>query len=487
MIVKLLSSASADFHGVQYNDKKVKNEKGELMQMKNFPSFINAESSKEQVRDYLKSISKSDKVKKPQFHAVISTKFQEHTKEELTQVAEDFMQEMGYEKQPYIVVFHKDTENNHVHIVSTRVSKETGKKINDSFEKLKSQRALNYAMEKNFGIKTKADLENLLSYQFSSLNQLQILLERSGFKISQNKKNSNASDILRNGVREKTIEHNQITFSTITKDRRSRQLKAILEKYKNIYSNKVFKVIDDRAEKGLKDNPNAEEKAVNPKIEYESELQEKLREIFGVDIVFHFKEDKQPFGYTLIDHATQKVYKGSEIMKMKDLFDFTQDSINKKDFEKIKDYNLRGEKDKAVLLPFLQQKNPNIKDFMLFRSRKKDNKNVFEKTKDEMREYVRKPKAEIPISIIEDEEGKKYVIHEQYHQIHELSYLIGEKAYQEYMGGMLGENNKNTKQSSQSESLNIISDVMKELSKSAYVGRDRTEDEFKKRKRKKRR
>ncbi|MGQ1928984.1 relaxase/mobilization nuclease domain-containing protein [Ornithobacterium rhinotracheale] len=485
MIVKILSSASADFHGVQYNDKKVKNEKGELMQMKNFPSFINAESSKEQVRDYLKSISKSEKIKKPQFHAVISTKFQEHTKEELTQVAEDFMQEMGYGKQPYIVVFHKDTENNHVHIVSTRVSKETGKKINDSFEKLKSQRALNLAMEKNFGVKTKADLDNLLSYQFSTLNQLQILLERNGFKISQNKKNSNASDILRNGVREKTIEHNQITFANTSRDKRSRQLKAILEKYKNIYSNKVFKVIDDRAEKGLKDNPNAEEKAEKTKIEYESELQEKLREMFGVDIVFHFKDEKQPFGYTLIDHATQKVYKGSDIMKMKDLFDFTQDSLNKRDFEQIKDYNLRGEKDKAVLLSFLQQKNSDIKDFMLFASRKKYNKNVFEKTRDEVRAYVKEPKAESPISIIEDEEGKKYVIHEQYHQIHELSYLIGEKAYQQYVEGTLSV--ENTKQSSQSESLNIISDVMKELSKSAYVGRDRTEDEFKKRKRKKRR
>ncbi|MRI64246.1 mobilization protein [Ornithobacterium rhinotracheale] len=487
MIVKLLSSASADFHGVQYNDKKVKNEKGELMQMKNFPSFINSESSKEQVRDYLKSISKSNKVKKPQFHAVISTKFQEHSKEELTKVAEDFMQEMGYGKQPYIVVFHKDTDNNHVHIVSTRVDKDTGKKINDSFEKLKSQRALNHAMEKNFGVKPSAELNKLLAYEFSTFSQLEMLLRRSGFKVVASKHDNEAFDILRNGLKEMTLKANEVSFSAQVKDKRSRQLKAILEKYKNNYSNKVFKVIDDRAEKGLKDNPNAEEKAEKTKFEYESELQEKLREMFGIDIVFHFKDDKQPFGYTLIDHTTQKVYKGSDIMKMKDLFDFTQDSINKRDFEQIKDYNLRGEKDRAVLLSFLQQKNPNIKDFMLFRSKKENNKNVFEKTKDEVREYVRKPKAEIPISIIEDEEGKKYVIHEQYHQIHELSYLIGEKAYQEYMGGMLGENNKNTKQSSQSESLNIISDVMKELSKSAYVGRDRTEDEFKKRKRKKRR
>ena len=41
MIVKILSSASKDFHGVKYNDKKINSDKGELMDMKNFPSFIN--------------------------------------------------------------------------------------------------------------------------------------------------------------------------------------------------------------------------------------------------------------------------------------------------------------------------------------------------------------------------------------------------------------------------------------------------------------
>ena len=127
MIVKIITASGSDFHGVQYNDKKVEKGTGELMLMKNFPSFINGDSSPEQVRDYFKSISKNEKVKKPQFHAVISAKYQNHSKEELTEIAKDFMQEMGYGKQPFIVVYHSDTENNHVHIVSTRVDKQTGK------------------------------------------------------------------------------------------------------------------------------------------------------------------------------------------------------------------------------------------------------------------------------------------------------------------------------------------------------------------------
>jgi type IV secretory pathway VirD2 relaxase len=129
MIVKLMKPAGNQFPGINYNDKKVEKGKGELMLMKNFPSFINKDSDKQQVRDYLKAISKSTKVQKPQFHAVISTKFQDHTKEELTEISEDFMNKMGYGEQPYIAVFHNDTENNHIHIVSTRVDKRTGKRL----------------------------------------------------------------------------------------------------------------------------------------------------------------------------------------------------------------------------------------------------------------------------------------------------------------------------------------------------------------------
>ena len=91
MIVKILNASGNDFYGVKYNEKKIDKGSGELMLMKNFPSFINQNNSQEQVRDYLKSISENEKVKNPQFHVVISTKFQEHSKEELAKIAEEFM------------------------------------------------------------------------------------------------------------------------------------------------------------------------------------------------------------------------------------------------------------------------------------------------------------------------------------------------------------------------------------------------------------
>lgn len=48
-------------------------------------------------------------------------------------IAQEYMERMGYGNQPYIVFKHKDISREHLHIVSLRVD-EQGRKINDSHE-----------------------------------------------------------------------------------------------------------------------------------------------------------------------------------------------------------------------------------------------------------------------------------------------------------------------------------------------------------------
>ena len=499
MIVKILGSASSNFHGVQYNDKKVEKGAGELMLMKNFPSFINESSSQEEVRNYLKSISKNEKVKKPQFHAVISTKFQQHSKEELTKVAEDFMQEMGYGNQPFIVIFHNDTENNHVHIISTRVDKSTGKKLNDSYEKLKAQKALTDVMERIYGKNNEEIISKLLSYNISSLKQLEILMERNGFKLAKNKNDKNALDILKNGVREKTINGNQLVFSNVKNDNRTKQIKAILNKYKEVYSNKVFKVEDRRhLEKMLPEEKQKEN--WKPKIEFESELQKKLREVFGIDVVFHQVDEKsqskeksegglRPFGYTLIDHKTETIYKGSEILKMNDLFEFTSETMDKKLFESLKDYNLSDEVSKQVLIEYLKHQNlENVpKDFMLFENKKRKNKEVFNMVKNEIRNYL-KTQNNNSVKIIKSEEGIYYAVHTKLHYIGELQSLIGEKEYQKFLNPNQANETRTVNQTESNETKELsraVNEMLFEWTKHSGTSKDPAEEELKKRKKRK--
>lgn len=457
MIVKILS-ASKSFSGVEYNDKKVESGKGELMAMKNFPSFVNEESSPKEVKNYLKSISKNNKVKKPQFHAVISTKFQEHSKEELKEVAENFMKEMGYGNQPYILVFHNDTDNNHIHIVSTRVDKGTGKKIDDSFEKLKSQKALQKTMERLYPEqKMNEELDKLLGYKYSSLNQLKELLERNGFRLSKNEEDENRLDILKNGVRQRTLFGNQLSFNGSDDKKRKKQLRAIIKKYAEIYSTKVFKVEDDRKQKDLYEK----DSNVKPKIEWESELQKKLKDMFGIDIIFHHKEGQKPFGYTLIDNKSKTIFKGSEILKMNEVFEFTEEKMDKKTFEVLKDFNITSEMDKEIIKNWYNQKNPNkpIQDFMLFFNKNK-NAEIWKQGKVDILELIKSGKESSDKVEIIGVEGKYYAVHTQLHQVWEVSRLIeNQKSQNIAEKENLGSEIKNLTNFGNQLGLNIVSEI----------------------------
>ena len=487
MIIKILASAGSSFHGVQYNDKKVEKGTGELLLMKNFPSFINGESSPEQVRDYFKSISKSDKVKKPQFHAVISTKFKAHPKEELTKVADDFMQEMSYGNQPYIVVFHNDTENNHVHIVSTRVDKETGKKINDSYERLKAQKALATTLEKLYGITPEQELEKLLEYRIGSIKQLELLLERSGFRLSQNTNDEKRYDILKKGVRLKTIDGNQIGLNLNSKDSRIFQLRAILTKYRELSSNKVFRVEDRRKQESML--PEEKHKDWKPKIEFESELQEKLRDIFRLDVVFHHKDGQNPFGYSLIDHKTGAVYKGSDIIKMNELFELTDDRIDKKLFESLKDYNITDAASKKILMEYLKRTKTELipKDFMLFETKRRKIKDIFESVKKEAKDYMKNQNSK-DLHLIKSEDGKYYLVHTKLHYVGALEHLIGEKEYQKFLNLNQEKPIIKTKEDEilSKELRQSVNELFFQFTKTSGSGKDPAEDELRKRPKKRR-
>lgn len=488
MIVKILGSAGSNFNGIRYNEKKVESGKGELMLMKNFPFFISEDSKPEEVRNYLKAISKNDKVKKPQFHAVISTKFREQSKEELARVAEEFMNEMGYGQQPYIAVFHNDTENNHIHLVSTRVDKQTGKKIKDNFEKLKAQQALSKTLEKIYGISQDEELNQLLDYKTGSLHQLETLLQRSGYRLVQNTNDEKEYQVLRNGVFQRSITGRQLVFYNTKDDKRAQQIKAILHKYKGLASNKVFRV-EDRREQQSKLPEDKHQDFWKPKIEYESELQKKLRDIFGIDIVFHFKDDKMPFGYTLIDHKTGTVYKGSDLIKMNELFELTTDSINKKWFESLKDYNIADEDSKKVLMAMLKRQNPEhpIREFMLFKTNKWKNKELLNKIRNDVKEYL-KTQSQKDIGIIKSEEGIYYAVHFRQHYIGRLETLIGEKEYQRFLNqSLVHQIKEEQKAEAISKELNqSISELMFECSKNSGGAKDPSEDDWKKRKRRRR-
>ena len=183
MIVKILQK-SATFKAVRYNTSKVENDRGELLLVQNFGILNGIENLRPQdYINYLEALSsRNNQVKYPQFHVAISTKGRTHSKEELSAIAQQWMQEMGYGMQPYLLIYHKDTANNHVHIVSTRIGRD-GKKIADAFEKIRAYKFLNQILGENEQHTLAQHVQQALSYSFSTRTQFALLLEQHGYAL----------------------------------------------------------------------------------------------------------------------------------------------------------------------------------------------------------------------------------------------------------------------------------------------------------------
>src|ERR1700743_2791537 len=184
MIVKFLRPATS-FKGVGYSFAKMLLDKGELMQVKNFEALGALSNPRpEDYVNYLEAVTRQSKrIVYPQLHVTISTRGRDHSKQELTEIAGKWLAGMGYGNHPYLIVFHKDTQNNHVHIVSTRIGRD-GKKVKDSYEHLKGYQVLDEIMRLNIAEQIRKDIDQALNYSFNSRAQFMMLLEVKGYTLN---------------------------------------------------------------------------------------------------------------------------------------------------------------------------------------------------------------------------------------------------------------------------------------------------------------
>ena len=151
MIAKI--SATENLGGaLGYNFKKV--EKGEaniLLAAELYQSKEGRYTMEDVLADMEALIPKNCRTKKTVFHCSLNPHPDEKLSDErLTQIAKEYMEALGYGKQPYIVFKHNDIAREHIHIVSLRIDGE-GKKINDKFEKRRSKKITD-ALERKFGL-----------------------------------------------------------------------------------------------------------------------------------------------------------------------------------------------------------------------------------------------------------------------------------------------------------------------------------------------
>ena len=149
MIAKI--SATENLGGaLGYNFKKV--EKGEaniLLTAELYQSKEGRYTIEDVLADMEALIPKNCRTKKTVFHCSLNPHPDEKlSDEQLTQIAKEYMEALGYGKQPYIVFKHNDIAREHIHIVSLRVDSK-GRKINDKYEGRRSKKITD-ALEKKY-------------------------------------------------------------------------------------------------------------------------------------------------------------------------------------------------------------------------------------------------------------------------------------------------------------------------------------------------
>lgn len=298
MIITILPS-SANFHAVAYNEMKVEKGVATLLEAQNILGLRSEAFTTEKLRQFFIDYSlRNTHIQNAQFHVAVSCKGTEYTHQQLLDIAHRYLKEMGYadEGQPLLVYAHHDTDNNHIHIVTSRVAPD-GHKIDHAHEKRRSRAATLKIMEEYTGQRQEPEVNDIakdaLSYRYTSKAQFCAIMESLGYECKDDEEKPMVH-LYRNGEELGTIQVQLIMQHALKDnkpdDKRRRQLRAILQKYRNLSANK-------------------------------EELATHMKRKFGISLVFVGKPDT-PYGYIVVDHKNKTVFKGGEFLSIKELLQF---------------------------------------------------------------------------------------------------------------------------------------------------------------------
>lgn len=292
MIATILPG-STNFHAVSYNEHKVSTGSAQRIEMKNFGALGMLEPpTPGELTSFFQGYSDRNKrITKAQFHVAFSCKGHEMSESEILEFAHEWLREMGYMEpgQPLLAYAHRDTDNTHIHIITSRVAPD-GRKIEHDHERRRSQEVVDRLMSINRNEKVEKDIASSFFYHFGSMAQYKAVMNSLGYEVY----NKEGKVFIKFGGKiRKKIDESEITSrleNTKLNKERCRQLRSILCKYRDRSSD----------------------------IE---ELKGHLKKKFGIDLVFFGKKDN-PFGYMLIDHSDKTVINGNRILSLDRLMDF---------------------------------------------------------------------------------------------------------------------------------------------------------------------
>ena len=323
------------FGAVTYNQLKVDKENGKVLLAHKIPDPVDGHFRVAQIcHAFEPYLLANNKTEKPVRHISLNPDPSDKVSDDrFIQMAEQYMKEMGYENQPYIVYKHTDIERTHIHIITTCVQLD-GSKIPDSYDHHRSMTACRN-LEKAFGLTpatekaqqhekpvfkpveySKGDLKSQMAavirylpkyYSFSNLGTYNALL--SLFNITAEPITGEAIGVAKKGL---------VYFALNTKSEKTGKpfksslfgkhagldaLEMHFEKSKMVMTKHPSKAI-------LKNSIEAAMHMANGESNFKRQLLEQ-----GINVVVRRNNEGRVYGITIVDHESRSVWNGSQLGK----------------------------------------------------------------------------------------------------------------------------------------------------------------------------
>lgn len=368
MIAKIGRSNNL-FGALSYNNTKIQQEKGEILLTSKMIETLNGQYSVPQLmKSFEPYLIANQKTEKHTLHISLNPDPEDHVSDQkYKEMAEQYMCEMGYGEQPFVVFKHTDIDRSHIHIVSVCVD-ENGKKISDQFEKMRSMKICR-ELEKAFGLQPatekqsqqsekifraidykKGDVKNQISsvtrhlpeyYQFQTLGEYNALL--SLYNITTGQIEGELHGKLKKGLLYFPLSDDgkktghALKASLFGKTAGLESLQLHFKKCKlNLKNNPAQKILKSLILKTFQSTDN------------ESDFKRNLA-LHHIDTVIRRNEKGRIYGVTFIDHHSKTVWNGSRLGK----------ELSANNFNDCWNRNIKPEiKDPGVLSPKLSTSHP---------------------------------------------------------------------------------------------------------------------------------
>ncbi|PVH24000.1 conjugal transfer protein MobB [Sphingobacterium corticibacter] len=332
MIAKI-GKGSNMYGAILYNQQKVETENGAVLLLNKIPDTVDGRYSTAYFNQCFEPyLSANIKTEKTVRHISLNPDPSDTVSDEqFTEMAQEYMERMGYGNQPYIVFKHTDIDRTHIHIVSTCVGID-GKKISDDYdhprsmvicrdleqkynlyvateqEQKKANKVFKPVNYKNGDIKSQiASIVRHLPnyYSFSTMGSYNALLSLFNITAEEVKGERNGQTV--NGLVYVALDENGNKVSNPFKASLFGKEAGVAQLQKHFEQSKE-KMKTNPARSVLK---NAVELAIHT-TNNEKEFRKQLTEQ-GINIVVRRNNEGRIYGMTFIDHESRSVWNGSAL------------------------------------------------------------------------------------------------------------------------------------------------------------------------------